>query len=285
MKLSEIIAFNRLTLQGTPIWIYPDEWVSPPTLYNYGLPRHVFHLINLPQNTDPTEADVLCLLLNRLATRAPDKIIRYLEIGVSVGKNAHQIATYSRKFLHKSDLHCIELEKPNATFFNLLNSSYGMQSPTIETFPLSQKKPIQSYISPRKDLEDKIFSWKSGDHSFVYHEGDEFDQSVWSPQTFGGPINLVFSDALHTPDALMHEYLMLKMGGHLNFENLIYCFDDLESYENGPMWESVYKIHYDLKSKNPALELRHFQVNGWLGQHEYKHNFGVISSDDLLDFS
>jgi hypothetical protein len=39
----------------------------------------------------------------------------------------------------------------------------------------------------------------------------------------------------------------------------------------------VQEIYQDLFKQYPHVVLEHLTVNGWLGQHEATHHFGVIS--------
>jgi hypothetical protein len=277
-SLDQIIAFNRESLSLVPVWIYPDEWVSPPTLFNYGLPRNVFHLINLPQSSDPTEADLLCqLLLHRAATQTTTPL-RYLEIGTSVGKNAFQIARFATQFLSAFELHFLDLEKPNPTFANLLSALSGVSPVVQEGCPSQENRFPDNYTSPRGTAPHLKHVWSNGSKTFIYHEGDEFDAAIWSREYLGtAPFHIVFSDALHDPAALLHEFRMLQSQGLLDPKNLAYCFDDLEYATDHPMWTAARSIFTELRAQNPCLQLTHYRVNAWLGQHEPPHNFGAIS--------
>jgi len=46
------------------------------------------------------------------------------------------------------------------------------------------------------------------------------------------------------------------------------------------MWNAVNKIYIDIVNNNPLLNVKieHFIVNGWIGQYEHAHNFGVIKA-------
>ncbi len=278
LSLDQIIAFNRETLASVPVWIYPDEWVSPPTLFNYGLPRHVFHLINLPQSSDPTEADLLCLFLLQRATVQPGATLRYLEIGTSVGKNAFQIARFATHFLPAFELHFLDLEKPNPTFANLLTSLSGVPAAVHDGSATTPNRFPENYVSPRGSAPYRNHVWSQETKTFVYHEGDEFDSHLWSHESMGTmPFHVVFSDALHDPNALLHEFRMLHSQGLLDPTNLVYCFDDLEPATDRPMWTAARTIFGELKDQNTFLNMTHYRVNAWLGQHEGPHNFGAIT--------
>ena len=278
LSLEQITAFNRESLAMVPVWIHPDEWVSPPTLFHYGLPRHVFHLINLPQSSDPTEADLLCMLLLQRAAAQPATTLRYLEIGTSVGKNAFQIARFASQFLPSFELHFLDLEKPNPTFANLLSSLSGSPPGVEEGTATTLARFPADYVSPRGPAPHRNHVWTRGSQTFVYHEGDEFDSRVWSRESLGTqPFHLVFSDALHDPKALLHEFRMLDSQGLLDPQNIVYCFDDLEHATDLPMWTAARSIFGELQARNPRLTMTHYRVNAWLGHHEPPHNFGAIT--------
>ncbi len=279
LSLEKIITFNRESLALVPVWIYPDEWVSPPTLFNYGLPRHVFHLINLPQSNEPTEADLLCMFLLQRAAEEPNETLRYLEIGTSVGKNAFQIARFASQFLPSFELHFLDLEKPNPTFANLLSALSDAPPVVREGSPYVQTKYPSGYVSPRGSTPYRSHLWKRGSNLFTYHEGDEFDNKIWSRESLGNrPFHVVFSDALHNPEALLHEFSMLDSQGLVDPANVVYCFDDLEHSADQPMWSAARTIFGKMQASNPRLSMTHYRVNAWLGQHEPPHNFGAITS-------
>ena len=96
------------------------------------------------------------------------------------------------------------------------------------------------------------------------------------------PYNLVFSDGLHDPNALINEYCNLKNNKLLNYQNMIYCFDDLEDNfqdSESKMWNSAIKIYNDILKYNKNTSIHMYTVNGWMGEHEHLHNFGVILAE------
>ena len=79
------------------------------------------------------------------------------------------------------------------------------------------------------------------------------------------------------------EYNQLKKNNLIDFDNFIYCFDDLESEKTGRMWQSVLSIYNDLKNTiNKPIYIKHYKVNDWLGNNEYVHNFGVITNSSYI---
>lgn len=266
MDINEIITFNRKTLSSVDNWINKSDWDTPNSLFNYGLPSYILHLINLPVSNDITESDKLCEYLYELYKL--NGKINYLEIGVSVGKTFYQIIEFSRQYINENDitLSCLDIEKINPILENLLDSNYKQNKVQLTA---SKKEN-----SLRKDEFNYITTW----NNIKYYESDEFDVNIWKSMEM--PYNFIFSDALHDPNALLFEYNSLKLNNLIDTNGFIYCFDDLETEQSGEMWGAVHKILNDIKETYPLLNvtLEHLVVNGWIGEHEYKHNFGVIKA-------
>jgi len=249
--MDDIITFNRNTLAKIPSWIERSDWEKPNSLFNYGLPDYVYHLINKPISRSITEVDIICEYMKQ------HKYINYLEIGVSVGKTFFQVMEFAKKHVDTFSIYCIDIEKINPTLERLFDGEK-----TVTYLPANSPSD-----SIRKCDTNTITKWGP----ITYYEADEFDTSIWSHMPV---FNLVFSDALHDPAALLHEYEQLKT--HLDPGGFMYCFDDLENETDGPMWTAVRCIFDDLKKTYPNITLEHRVVNGWLGQHQEPHNFGII---------
>jgi hypothetical protein len=263
--MDEIIQFNRETLTNVKNWINRNDWEKPNSIFNYGLPDYIFDLINLPIDNNITEVDMICKYLTQF-----DKKINYLEIGVSVGKTFYQIIKFANtilKDIEDKSFSCIDIEKINPTLENLLDDMYDTKIIVRSNLDQDNKNSI------RKKSHNFISTWNN---NINYYESDEFDKNIW--KTMKKQFNLIFSDALHDPSALISEYHSIKNNNLLDIDGFIYCFDDLENEKNGPMWNAVNTIFMDIKIQYPLLNvtLEHFVVNGWIGQYEHKHNFGVI---------
>jgi len=270
--MNAIISYNRKTLDSVKQWILYEDWTMPPSLFNYGLPSHVFHLIDKPINNDVSEVDYLCHLMSTMTCN--NHSIRYLEIGVSVGKNLYTVVQYLKGLAASSHRHTvtgIDIEKINPILQNLLASSHTTHK--TETFINTKPTSIRNCTTNVcTQFDDTTLSTR-------YYEADEFS-SVWTH--LADPFNLVFSDALHDPRALMHEYFSLKENNLLDTVNgFFYCFDDLEADDKtGQMWGAVRRIVSDMTRTFITLDIRvkHLEMNAWLGQHEHKHHFGVITA-------
>jgi hypothetical protein len=262
--MDDIINFNRRTLSGVKQWITRSDWETPPSIFNYGLPNSIFHLIDLPINETVTEVDMICKYLGEFPK------INYLEIGVSVGKTFYQVIKYAAEHFNTNvykSFSCIDIEKINPTLEKLFDDMYGNKSVTLSNTDDTNVNSI------RKQKNNFVTVW---DNHIRYYEADEFDKNIWT--TMNTQYNFIFSDAYHAPHALINEYTNIKNNNLLDPEGFIYCFDDLESYSEGPMWKAVKQISHDIQTQYPQFNVtvEHLNINGWIGQHESKHNFGVI---------
>jgi hypothetical protein len=213
-----------------------------------------------------TEADLLCSFMAEFAEKSIP--LRYLEIGVSVGKTFYQVVKFAREHLRDHTIHCLDIEKVNPTLKKLLDGAMGREA-ECSGLPCQPRKE-----SMRQDDQNVILRWNHGE--IVYFEADEFDNDIWN--AMGPKYNIIFSDAFHDPQAILNEYSKLKNNDLIDTSMFVYCFDDLEKdHSKGPMWRAVQKIYLDLSKEYPGVALEHLTVNGWLGQHEAKHHFGVIS--------
>jgi hypothetical protein len=269
--MDTIIEFNRLSLSKVPNWIELKDYNSPPSLFNYGLPNRVLHLINNDISKEITECDILCYLIMLL--NKENIPINYLEIGVSVGKTFYQIMEY---VFHNSkiySLNCLDIEVVNPILNKLILSKFS-------NYTINEHSPNvdEKYLFGFNKIKNSITKWKdeNNENEIKYYESNSFDKNIWKHMK---KYNIIFSDGYHEPFALLNEYENLKTNNLIDFDKFVYCFDDLEDNKDGKMWHSVIKIFEDLEIiTNQKLYLQHYVVNGWLGNNEYKHNFGIISN-------
>jgi len=274
--MNDIINFNRQTLSSVKNWINYEDYISPPSLFNYGLPNRVYHLINLNISDELTECDIICFIINNFIK--DKKQINYLEIGCSVGKTFYQISKYISENTNEFSINCLEIESINPILNDLLTKlMQNSQFNNIETNANVDSDKCCGFVKDKNN----ILNWRNENRSITYYESNEFDKDIWKNMNI--KYNIIFSDAYHEPHALIDEYLNLKNNNLIDFNKFFYCFDDLDSdMNNGKMWESVKYIFNDLKLlTGQTLFIKHFTVNGWLGNNEEKHNFGVISNFDF----
>lgn len=259
--MEQIIDYNRKTFASVNQWITQEVWIN--SIFNYGVPKHVLPLLDLPVGSKPIETDLLCSIIKHCAN------VKYLEIGVSVGKNMYAVIKLCEEFKTNCVIDGLDIEKINPIFESrLLNLDMFNVVKTIEidnnvkTTKTSEKNSITKY------------NRKSTNNLITYYEADEFS-NIW--QHMVGCYNIIFSDALHHPSALLWEYKSLNENKKLDTNGFIYCFDDLEDDMNGPMHQAVKEIHENIKKDYGYSTIKYHKIGGWLGENEHLHNFAVIT--------
>ncbi len=164
--------------------------------------------------------------------------VNYLEIGVSVLKNYLQI----NNNVENSDIVAFDINDVNPNFNDL--------------------KKIEKN-------NNNLFYFKGS----VLNKTDAENFKIFYKNKF----DIVFSDALHEPDAVRSEFeLIIK--NNLKKEFLIY-YDDLDfpGLEN-----ELYSIKSQLENSiNREVNFYTFKIYGWIGQNEKLHKNGIITTYDL----
>ena len=104
---------------------------------------------------------------------------------------------------------------------------------------------------------------------------DVWDENSWA-RLKGQKFNMVFSDALHTPKAILFEFEMLVKYDLLDSQFIIF-WDDLV----GKMKNSFYRIIRKYDRQYQVKDIYLLSINGWIGQNEGPHTVGVISNFNL----
>ncbi len=248
-QISPIVAYNRNTLRKVSQWI--DEDVYQKSLFQYGLPETVRHLIDNPLGDEITYSDAMLYLSQFLK-----KKIEYLEIGVSVGKNFFQVMN----FLKGSSMTGFDIEEIN---------------PVLERFLTLQEKSewtTRSQSLKQSNSSLKQYEFSQNRNSVRYISGDVYDESCWQ-RLSGYKFNIIFSDALHSADALLYEWEMIKKYELLDADEFLMVWDDLGGEMErafDQIWADVAKT-YGLGSQD---RLR-VKLNGWIGLKQ--HQVGFIS--------
>ena len=244
-----VVSQNRAALSLIPNWI--DEQVYERSIFNYGLPRRVKSLINEPTSREPTYTDAICYLQSKITTP-----IRYLELGVSVGKNFFQIAS----FLQNASLTGFDIEEINP----ILESKFAEKA-MIARWP--------TVASSMKKADSSMTGYKFHSNQVNYLSGDIFDENTWA-RLDGMKFNVIFSDAFHSPEALRFEYAMIRRYDLIDRNNFIILWDDLGGDMTPAFLDILARIEsdYGLTSENLAIN----RYRGWMGQHEQKHLIGII---------
>ena len=169
------------------------------------------------------------------------KNINYLEIGVSVLKNYLQI-------------------------------NNGISDSNIVGFDLNE-------INPNFKNLDKI---QKNNNNLIYFKGsvlNKDDTKIFN-EFFVEKFDLIFSDALHEPEAIRSEFeLIIK--NNLKEKFLIY-YDDLDF---AGIEEEIGKIRKDLENHiDQKINFYTLKIYGWIGQNEKLHKNGILTTYDLEDF-
>lgn len=240
----ETIRRNRTFLHSVDCWI--DEEAYRGSRSNYGCPPAIFNLLNLPIDEQPTYTDLIVDAGMRMK-----KPVTYLEIGVSVGKNFFVIANA----LHRARL-------------------FG--------FDWEAMSPVLSSRFEEVHRNGRTSSYRFNSNAVTYVQGNVFERSDWALLS-GTHFNLIFSDAVHRPDAVLHEFEMMSTLGLIDEEEFFMIWDDLDDRSDGPLTGAFREIAAEMQRRYGLSDSQIYvtQANGWLGQHEHRHNIGVITNLDL----
>lgn len=247
VELQEFIETNRNSLRIVDDWIDSDAFKK--SWFNYGVPDFIRNDINKRINNNPTYTDLMLLISKKYFTK-----LNYLEIGVSVGKN----------------------------FFQLLN---GLDNAIFNAFDIEEINPV---LESKLKLENKI-EWdtpsesiKKNKSSFKTYKFNNTEVNylcadVWDSNSLarlkGKKFNLIFSDALHSPEAILFEFENLVKYDLLD-EKFVIVWDDLV----GKMKKSFFKIIRKYNKIYKLQDIYLLNVNGWVGEHEGPHSVGIISN-------
>lgn len=248
-KMKPFVDYNRESLTKIKKWI--DDDVYNNSVFHYGLPPEVKHLIDRESDRNITYSDVLLYLSSFL-----EKRVNYLELGVSVGKNYYQMMNYFKN----STLTGFDIERINPVIEGFLERIDHETWSSIKSSPKKDKSSLAKYIYPIN------FS------QINYISADIFDETAWG-KIAGAKYNIIFSDALHSPDALLYEYEMINKYGLLDEDEFILMWDDL----HGEMETAFMTIWSDLSRRCKLDKKNKIRVllNGWIGRKV--HEIGIIT--------
>lgn len=245
--MNELKKINRNSLTLVKDWI--DEEAMKTSCFNYGVPDFIRNELNKDIGPDITYTDLMVYLSHKHFRQ-----LNYLEIGVSVGKNFFQMlnAHTTGRFTG------YDIEEINPRLQNILE--YRSKE-AWDTMPKSIKKGKSSMSTyAYRDMEVRYLS------------ADVWDEKSWA-KLQGEKFNMIFSDALHTPQAILFEFEMLVKYNLLD-EKFIIVWDDLV----GKMKNSFFKIIRKYDRVYQIKDIYFLNVNGWIGQHEAPHSVGMISN-------
>ena len=248
--LAKVIAENRTIQSKVSNWI--DKEAFKNSCFNYGVPDFIEVVLNKELNNDPTYTDIMKALVYKHFGQ-----LNYLEIGVSVGKNFHQMMNIEVP----ASITGFDIEEINPILKNIL----------------TEKEKI-TWSTPSKSIKKTDSSLTSFYHQSTpveYLCADVWDTNSWQ-KLENRKFNLIFSDALHTPEAILFEFEMIVKYGLLD-DKFIIVWDDLV----GKMKNAFFKIIKKYDKTFGIQDVYLLNVNGWVGQHEQQHSVGIISNFKL----
>jgi hypothetical protein len=246
-EMNDIIKKNRESLKQVQTWI--DQEAFAKSYYKYGVPDYIMSLLDKEINNDATYSDLMLHFSEQLST------VNYLELGVSVGKNFFQMANG----FTSAKLTGFDIENINPV---LKNKFSFIREETWDGLPGSLRTESST-----------LSEYKFNTNSISYVAGDIWNENCWA-RLKGNKFNIIFSDALHTPEALLWEYKMIDKYELLD-DSFIIIWDDL----NNGLDQSFYLIAESLKAKQTLTKVEIIKINGWLGQNEsLKHDVGIVTN-------
>jgi len=274
ISLRDCYQRNQQTRNSIISWISHDNWQSPPSLFNYGLPDKFFFHVSLDVGTLPIGHDLISFIGNRLRlTMLTQRRLNFLEIGVSVGKC---LFTQLEFFGESALVVAFDVEDINPTFANMLELNIILDNFTEESLVPGMITLRRQPGTKRFDTIKRFFSPSGGE--LRYLSTDEFNIAGWKHlQKQSIVFDLIYSDAFHQPSALIYEAEQLLLRGLINLHEFAIVWDDCggEVLMNGvcPIIELLSR-----KKGIPSLTAGIFTIGGWLGVHEELHSTCIVST-------
>jgi hypothetical protein len=248
--MTELKAINRASLKLVNNWI--DEEAMAASCFQYGVPDFIKRDINKEIGDDLTYTDLMVYL-----SRKHFPQLNYLEIGVSVGKNFFQM-------LHAHN-------RGRFTAYDIEEINPVLQ----QKLQFQSKEEWETKRGSIKKVRSSLSAYTYNGMDVKYLSADVWDETSWA-KLEGEKFNMIFSDALHTPEAILFEFEMLVKYKLLH-EQFIIVWDDLV----GKMKKSFFKIIQKYDKVYNIEDIYFLQVNGWIGKNEQPHSVGMISSFKL----
>jgi hypothetical protein len=243
------------------------------SLWRYGVPVgwNETHDTSVDQTglidveSEITAADLLSFVARCLGSK-----ISYLEIGVSVGKNLLQID----RQLSNASLVGLDVEELNPTLRDQFSDCVDVGEPSA---PYLVETLSKGSIEKRTSLK-RLASRQRG-NTFEYLSGDQFLDATWALLR-GKAFNLIFSDGVHTAEALRAELRFLLKYKLIDSSRCVVVWDDLQSDAmQSAFLENARTLCKMFERDDSAISL--FQLHGSYGM---KRLMGMFSSISKKDF-
>lgn len=252
---AEVYGINRLALSEVPQWARHEDLVD--SLWRYGVPeqwdtgRRGLEETGLNEiEAEPTYSDLIAFICRGLPK------LRYLEIGVSVGKNFLQVA---RNVPIAKTLACLDVERLNPVLEEALGGGFVEHK-------LGKVQTVETLSGVSREVD--LATYTSG--NVIYLRGDQFSDDTWSAldsQTF----NFIFSDGVHSPRALIAEMDFLLA------HRLIDTAGPFVMY-----WDDLVNIEMQTAFNACAERLREVCGGGWHGLHWINGTYGAKRLNGLF---
>jgi hypothetical protein len=263
LRFAYIYAKNRQTQRAVSKWISAD--VLEDSLWRYGIPGD-----NLLEDLNRVESVITYTdILSFLSTLLTDP--RYLEIGVSAGKNFYQMS----KQLDDALLVGLDIEDINP----VLEGLYHRRGTIWESANLH---PFIKYdgIAMEKRFTLTEFSEPENSNRIYYLSGDKFEEELWQSLE-GMCFNLVFSDACHTPESIETELEFMLQSRLIDPSEFIMMWDDVNEERLPSVLRATTTLSQRFPNKRPyaAVVDIHGTYGGGGGA---LHRMALFISDSAL---
>jgi len=261
-KLFRIKRTNRETCRSMLPWY--SSALFENSVCNYGISPDKIHLLDVEIGQETTLSDVICYHCAELPSP-----VRYLEIGVSVGKNFMQMLNGAAEGTFVG----FDIENMNPAIARDMKLVGREEWPHLD--PVAAQMASGAEFVRRSPTILEVFEDKTRKKNISYLAGDVFDERCWRVLARES-YNLIFSDALHTGAAIKHEYKMMKKYELFSRDRLCIIWDDLHF---PGMRNAFLEITDDLRRlfgterSSRAMHL----VYGWAGRREgFRHLIGIF---------
>ena len=272
--ISKVHQQNRCILNKVRNWIIRSDWEN--AVFNYGLPASIYDVVGNDVGPKVTLSD----LVSYLATQFGEDT-HYMEMGVSVGKTLYQVLGIACQ----ADIIAFDIEKINPTFEKILEP-YFIESKieeNIQGHDFGNKKNYESF--KKDDCSLTKYKLDLRNNGFHYLNCDEFDRLGWKrlkELVSGFPkrptLQVVFSDALHTFEAVRFEVEQVLSYELLDRENFAYVWDDA-SFSIQSFCDKIVKYASDaVKNRITCASGR---LPGWQGINERNHQVALVTTIDI----
>jgi hypothetical protein len=243
LRFAQIMRHNREVVSGVGHWL--DEEIWRRSYWRYGSKHGAAYLDGVESRV--TYTDAILFLAGFLK-----KPVKYLEVGVSAGKNFLPVC----RFLKDALIVGMDIEEIN---------------PVLEKY-LTEKRVLATWDEQFEDRwgrqRDKRsslsrYACPPGSNTVLYISGNKFNAETWAPLR-EHRFNLIFSDACHRPESVESEMAMIRENSLIDGDEFILFWDDL----GGRMTEMFSRIARQLCEEYGFGEeaVRIYELRGTYGK-------------------